>query len=334
MSKRELVFDAFDNKVTERVPVGFWFHYVPDKLNVDAPEVLEGNLSGHSRFFKEFEPDFIKIMSDGYFLYPNDTIYEVSEVNDLRKIQPVNPVEWIDKQVSLVRNLQKTFDGKIASFYNVFAPATYLKWQLALNGIAFGKLLDESPEIVRDALNKIALDVAKLAKAVISEGGADGIYLSLQNIQDSGITKEQYLKFIAPSELIVLEAANSVSDYNILHICGYEGATNDLTVYENYPAKVVNYASVVEGVPLSEGKKIFGGRAIIGGFDNTENGVLYRGTKEEIERETVRILDDAGTVGIILGADCTVPSDISFEHLNWVREAAREYSERKISIAV
>ena len=330
MSKRELVFDAFDNKVTERVPVGFWFHYVPDKLNVDAPEVLEGNLSGHSRFFREFGPDFIKIMSDGYFLYPNDT----SEVEDLRKIQPVNPVAWIDKQVNLVKNLQKTFNGSIASFYNVFAPATYLKWQLSLNGISFGKLLDENPGIVKDALNKIALDIAKLAKAVISEGGADGIYLSLQNIQDSGITKEQYLEYVTPSELIVLEAANSVSDYNILHICGYEGATNDLTVYENYPAKVINYASVVEGVPLSEGKKIFGGKAIIGGFDNTENGVLYRGSKEEIEKETVRLLDDAGTRGIILGADCTVPADISIEHLKWVRETAREYSEKKLSIAV
>lgn len=28
MSKRQLVLDAFNNKPVERVPVGFWFHFV------------------------------------------------------------------------------------------------------------------------------------------------------------------------------------------------------------------------------------------------------------------------------------------------------------------
>lgn len=334
MGKRELVFNAFDNKETERVPVGFWFHYEPDNVNVDNPYVLAGNLSGHERFFREFEPDFIKIMSDGYFIYPNKAIDEVENVKDLERIVPVEPTEWIEKQVYLVKKLQITFGGKIASFYNIFAPATYLKWQLKARGISFGSLLDANPEIVRDALNNIAEDVAKLAKAVIEEGGADGIYLSLQNIQDSRITKEQYLEYIAPSELKVLEAANSVSDYNILHICGYEGALNDLTTYENYPAKVINYASVVEGVPISKAKKIFGEKAIIGGFDNTKNGVLYSGNKEEIEAETRRILDDAGTTGVILGADCTVPADIDFSHLNWVREEAKRYAEEHAALTV
>ena len=334
MGKRELIFDAFDNKETERVPVGFWYHYQPHNLNIDNPHVLAGNLRGHERFFNEFEPDFIKIMSDGYFIYPNSAIRYVRKVEDLERVHSIEPKEWIEKQVNLVRKLQVTFRHEIASFYNVFAPATYLKWQLQSEGVSFGELLDENPEIVRDALNRIADDIAVLARAVIEDGGADGIYLSLQNIQDSSITKEQYLEYIAPSELKVLEAANKVSDYNILHICGYEGATNDLTVYENYPAKAINYAAVVEGIPLSEAKKIFGGRAIIGGFANTDEGVLYKGSKEEIEAETRRILDDAGTRGIILGADCTVPSDIDFEHLNWVREAARVYAEERIELAV
>ncbi len=334
MGKRKLIFDAFDNKETERVPVGFWFHYEPDKLNIDNPYVLAGNLRGHERFFNEFEPDFVKIMSDGYFIYPNEGIREVNTAEDLKKLHAVDPVSWIRKQVDLTAKLQKIFNGEVASFYNVFAPATYLKWQLEANGVGFGELLDSEPELVRDALNRIADDIAKLARAVIEEGGADGIYLSLQNIQDSHITKEQYLKYIAPSELKVLEAANSVSEYNILHICGYEGASNDLTVYADYPAKAVNYAAVVEGIPLSEAKELFGGKAIIGGFDNTKNGVLYRGSKEEIEAETRRILDDAGTRGIILGADCTVPSDIDLSHLNWVRDEASRYAGNKVTILI
>ena len=87
--------------------------------------------------------------------------------------------------------------------------------------------------------------------------------------------------------------------------------------------EVINFASVVEGVSLSEGKKIFSGKAVIGGFANTKKGILYTGTKEEVQAETKKILKKAGTTGIILGADCTIPKDIDFERLEWVREAAK-----------
>ena len=32
-------------------------------------------------------------------------------------------------------------------------------------------------------------------------------------------------------------------------------------------------------------------------------------------------------VGVIVGADCTVPSDTPIEHLEWVREKANELSK-------
>ena len=64
---------------------------------------------------------------------------------------------------------------------------------------------------------------------------------------------------------------------------------------------------------------------MIGGFDNTTRSVLYRGTKEEVQAEAKRLLDEAGTTGVILGADCTIPESTPIEHLSWVREAAQEY---------
>lgn len=90
---------------------------------------------------------------------------------------------------------------------------------------------------------------------------------------------------------------------------------------------MINWAVVVEQVSLQEGKKLFGGRAVIGGFDNTTNSVLYKGSKEEVERETKKLLDEAGTTGIILGADCTIPSDTPLERLDWVRKAAENYGK-------
>ena len=185
--------------------------------------------------------------------------------------------------------------------------------------------MKEAPQELAYALNVIKQDLAKLAVKIITDGKADGIYLSTKNIQDPTITAEEYHTLITPSEQGVLNAANAVSDYNILHICGYEGARNNLSIYKDYDVKVINWAAVVEEVSLKEGKALFGGRAVIGGFDNTKNSVLYRGTKEEIQAEAKRLLDEAGTTGVILGADCTIPENTPIEHLNWVREAAQEY---------
>ena len=75
------------------------------------------------------------------------------------------------------------------------------------------------------------------------------------------------------------------------------GHRNDLTWYADYDVKTINWAAVVEGVPLEEGRKIFGGRAALGGFGNLETEVLYNGTKEEVQAETKRILDHAGRQG-------------------------------------
>ena len=83
-----------------------------------------------------------------------------------------------------------------------------------------------------------------------------------------------------------------------------------------------------EGVPMERGEEIFDHRCVIGGFDNNPEGVLYSGIREEVEKETARILDKAGTSGVILGADCTVPKDIAPERFNWVRDAAAHYGKK------
>lgn len=69
---------------------------------------------------------------------------------------------------------------------------------------------------------------------------------------------------------------------------------------------------------------------MIGGFDNNPEGVLYSGSREEVEAETKKILDKAGTKGVILGADCTVPKDIDPVRFEWVREAAENTRNKDI----
>ena len=107
----------------------------------------------------------------------------------------------------------------VPTFYNIFAPVTVLANTLeeVSSGLTLEKLIKQNPEELTYVLNVIKKDLSKLVVKLITEGKADGIYLSTKNIQDPSVTKEEYLRYVTPSEQGVLNAANSVSDYNILH---------------------------------------------------------------------------------------------------------------------
>ena len=79
---------------------------------------------------------------------------------------------------------------------------------------------------------------------------------------------------------------------------------------------------------LKEGKEFFGGKTVLGGFDNRKTGLLVNGSKEEIQRFTQELLERTGTTGVMLGADCTLPSDIDLQRLLWVTEAAQQFGSR------
>ena len=334
MSKRELVLHAFDNKPVPRVPVGFWFHFAEESRFFEGlrdPSVIKTNIAGHRNFYETFQPDFIKLMSDGYFKYPNPMIKNIVTAADLSTIESIGrDHEWIHRQIDLVRQLTGLFGHDVASFYNIFSPSKYLRLLYGIHGVKgdawLARLMAEDKQAVRHALDVIAQDLGYLAEGVIQQGHADGIYFSVQSIQDRSISPDLYREIIEPSDLQVLAVANQASNYNILHICGYEGSRNDLSRYRHYQAKAINWAVHIEQTDLAAGKKLFGGRAVIGGFDNRAEGLLYAGSQDEIEAATAEILSTAGTTGVILGADCTIPSDIDLKRLEWVRQKAASLS--------
>ncbi len=327
MDKRQWILDVFDGKETDRVPVGFWYHYLDDgnKLN-PAPEMIRRNLEGHERFFRRFSPDFIKIMGDGYFGYPLDgDVAGIRGLSDLLAMPRGDVDGWIDAQVKFVRILADRYGEELVLLYNVFSPMAYVKRILLETGspALIGKMFREDAEALSLYINRVGEDIARLSYRVITEGGADGIYLSVQNVQDEELGREEYLRYIAPSELAVLGAANLASPYQMLHICGFKGARNDVALYAGYPVKVFNWAVHSDHVSLREGAQIFGGRTVLGGFDNVPGSILCAGSEEEVREETRRILREFGSRrGIVLGADCTVPMGMDLKRLEWVREEA------------
>lgn len=330
-SKRELVFRAIRGEEVERVPIGFWFHFVTLEekgQGLNNPRIFQKSVEGHRKYVERIHPDFVKIMSDGFFIYPSN-VYSpsVTSIQELAYIESIGENHpWIQQQVEVVQAIRETFTEEIASFYNIFSPISNLKrWfrtETSRGDKEVADLFLENPELFREILDVIAEDIAILTKAIIQDGGADGVYLSTQEIQDERITAELYQTYIEPSNVKVLEAANQAGGVNILHICGFQGASNDVTIFKDYPAQVFNWATHHEAVSLPQGQELFHGKAVLGGFENGKQSLLYGGSKAELQVETKRLLTEAGTRGVLLGADCTVPDDFELERLDWIRQAA------------
>ena len=319
MNKRERLAAALENRETDRPPVGFWYHFP------DGADVVESQL----RFYRESGMDFCKIMCDGYFSYPNPGLKEVHRAKDLDQLKPMDPGhpyfrEQVERAARIVRELKE----ECFVFYSIFCPMSYLRFGTSEEQVmAFYR---EDPEAFAYGLSVVAEDASRLARLLITEAGCDGVYYSVQNAELSRFSFEEYRKYVTPSDKAVLLEAEKYSPYNILHCCGWAGDKNRVEVWQDYPGAAVNWAIYVEGLPLPKGKEFFGGRCVLGGFQNTKDGVLYRGSKEEVSEFTAGLIQEVGGRGFILGADCTVPGDISMERLRWVAEAAEKHKERTV----
>jgi uroporphyrinogen decarboxylase len=304
------------------VPIGFWFHFLPNAETGDwreDPRLWDRNLAGHQAFIREFEPDMVKIMSDGFFFYPSPTLLKPLDLALIGVLPAAH--KWIKAQAALVRRVMAT-RLEPAYFYNIFSPITSLRFKLGLAKLQ--SFYQAQPEAFAKALARMSQGLVNLTEVIAQEGGVDGIYLSVQNPDQKVFSEDFQRNVLAPGEKAIIQAAQDLGLKVILHICGYAGVRNNLSLYADYPAEAFNWAVHVEKVSLKAGRAIFGGRPVIGGFANGPDSLLMKGSEEEIKAETRAIIREAGALGLILGADCTLPSNINLKRLEWVRTAGLE----------
>ena len=127
--------------------------------------------------------------------------------------------------------------------------------------------------------------------------------------RENRFTAEEYRDWVRPSDKLVLDYANSISDMNAIHFCAWEEIPNRLSIWEDYKAPVISWSKYFDIMDIQEAKKHFGS-TVWGGFDNRPGTLLYTGTKEEIEKETEKLLAQGGKQGFILGSDCSMSDSI------------------------
>ncbi len=317
MTKKERVIAAMSSQPVDRPPVGFWFHFPPERA------LGQACVQAHLDYYNHIDVDIAKLMCDGYFDYPNPVAKAVKSPKDWYDMKPLGPSsEFIRGQVERAKAVKAGLTSDCLVLYNVFAPFSSIRFGTSDELVM--RHLSEDPDAIAYALDVIAQDNALLCELLITEAKVDGVYFCVQGGEKDRFTPEAYARLIAPSDRKVLDHANRFSHHNVLHCCGWAGIQNHLEVWKDYPAAAVNWACFVEGMSLSEGKRFFGGKCVLGGFDNRKDSLICNGSKEDIQAFARDLVQKTGSTGMMIGADCTLPSTIPLERIQWVVDAVND----------
>lgn len=311
MNKIERMHAVLDGKVPDRVPASFWFHF--PKHQTHGKDAVKAHLD----YYRQVNPDFLKIMNEHHYRVP----ITIKNPSDWRKLKPA-PLDsdFYQDQLDEIKMITDELAGEALTAITIFNP-------YASGNHASSKLVTEhlksDPDSVHIGLGTIAESLAEFAQACL-QAGADGIYFAAQGGEADRFEEHTFLEHIKPHDLTVLNAVKDQSGFNILHICGSKVR---LHLYCNYPGDVINWAAADQNnIPLAAGKKLFH-RPILGGMDH--RGVIVDGSPEAIRQNVFEIIKDFGTVGLILGADCTLPTDIDRKNIRIAIEATTLYAAQE-----
>ncbi|MBQ4435921.1 MAG: hypothetical protein II879_07480 [Clostridia bacterium] len=317
MNKRERVTAAFRGQETDRVPVCMWKH-VPPEYWANDDKFAEYQ----AKFLRDTDVDFMKLSGDKYFGWPAPILKGLEKAEDLYRIQPLGANHpYIRGQIERTKKVVKALGGECPAIYLIFVPLSCIRLQIGYPMMM--KLIRENPEAMKYACHVVAEDVKLLVQGIIQESGADGIFYSVQNGEKSRFTAEEYRDWVMPSDKEVLDFANGLSDMNAIHYCAWEEEPNRLSVWKDYKAPVVSWSRYFDIMDIGEAREHFG-CTVWGGFDNRPGTFLYTASRDELEKETERLIAQGGKRGYILGSDCSIHNELPEERIRWVVEAARK----------
>lgn len=324
MNKRERVLAALAGKDLDRVPSGFWLHFPHGYEKGDAAVNI------HKDYFKKTGIDLFKVMNEN--LLVDDP--SITKASDWSHIKPFNKNDpGIQNQIELVKRLADALNGEavmLATIHGVVASISHVLGGGSLfdSNKGKGKLvqvahLRENQSGMKAGFEAVTEILTYLTEECL-KAGADGIYYAALGGETYTYTDDEFMEYIKPADFQILKAAEGRTCFNVLHMC--KDSLN-LKRYIGYPGEVINWGIYEHNPSLIEGRNILGDKVILGGIDDRA-GVLVSGTEDDIREAVFSVLDTVGTHRFILGADCTLPTEIDYSRISCAVEATGMYMTR------
>jgi uroporphyrinogen decarboxylase len=305
MNKVERVRAALAGRDVDHVPASFWYHFPAEQAHGVA------SVEAHLAYYRASDIDFLKVMNE----HPYRTDVIIQQPSDWRKLRPA-PLSsaFYQEQLDEIKRIVDGIGGKCLVITTIFGPFS------SGNHASDGRVTEDlkaDPESVSAGLSTIAESLASFALACI-DAGAAGIYYSAQGGEEGRFTEEQFARYLKPHDLTVLQALEGHGEFNLLHVCGDHIC---LPLYADYPSHAVNWAATKRNLGLKQGRDLFK-RTVVGGLG--DRGLIVEGPADAIQAAVRKVIADVGPRGLMIGADCTVPTDIDINNIRAAVQATHE----------
>jgi|SRR5215471_11812228 len=304
---------ALRGEEVDRPPFSFWYHFGLQHMSWKEHAAAEVD------FYRAYDLDFLKVMSDFPYPLPNGVGALASE-EDWKRVEPVgSDDECWNQQLSALSSINDQI-GKEAMFIEtIFSPWTTARRLSRSGGLAMAR--QRFPETLLSALEAISISLAGYAKAVLRRGAA-GIFLSLGAASGDVMSAEEYDIWGRPFDLKILDAVPNVH-FNVLHIHGKRIHFDSVL---DYPAQALNWSHFGTAPSLETGKAL-SGKTVLGGIDEATASHV---SAPEIGEQVDEAIREVGTRGLIVTPGCSVPTDTREQSLRQIKAAVERYRNPKI----
>ena len=311
MNARERVLRLLDDtQPPDYVPAAFFLHFAPDCHRGQAA------VDKHLAYYSHTGMDFVKIQYE--FPFPHRP--EIRSPADWAAM-PCYGRAFYQDQLDVVAGLVEAVRGEALVIQTLYSP--FMSAGHTTSDRSITEHLRTAPQEVVPGLETITESILWFVRACVALG-VDGFYASTQGGESGRFADPAvFQRYVKPYDLAVMGVIERTCAFNILHVCDYQGAYDDLSPFLAYPGHVVNCPLSVGARAMSprEAGQLFG-RPYMGGLDR--HGVLVSGSEDEIRTAVRDVLADAPE-RFILGADCTLPGDIDWDRIRVAIETAHAH---------
>lgn len=317
MKKIERVNCTLKGEIPDQPPMGFWLHFSKDVID----KGIEAQVSAHLSFKDQTQTDILKIMNENE-MRSNQKIEQLHEWKTIAKISQ-NSKLVTDQEEILKRIVEANAEDcyLLGTVHGLIASLSHASGHsYSVSPTVINDHYQRDPNSVMDGLKIIEENTQHILEMTMNSG-VKGVYYAALGGEKDKFSDAFIFESLMPAEQTLLKQAAEKEDFStFLHICKEKTVLEN---YKDYPCDVINWAMHESSYSFDDAYRIFGNKVYLGGFDD-RSGVLVDGTKQEIQEKLSRIKQEFNGSKYIIGADCTLPTDIPLSKLRYVHDSLKQ----------